>query len=259
MRQGYLNLGLNFFGDHPAKKISLCDLPAPHTLDAEATHVYILQFADFLTALPELNTRITSEDWVATKKFVKENLRNASLISKAYTRILLAHYLSIAPKAVPIIRNDLGKPYLAKPYSAYQFNIAHTKTYFALALTRNASIGIDIETIDPHTDYLGISARFFHSDEHKILLNTPTTAQKDVFFRIWTQKEAWVKTIGAGLSFGLQRFSIDPKVPKIINIEDPRYQADDFFSHLLKLQHAHYLCVTSTKKLEPIQLFQLKL
>lgn len=212
------------------------------------THIYIAELNNYpLPALEQIKNLLPETEFTSTQNFATENLKTNALRTKILTRSILAKHLNLAPKAIPILRKDLEKPKLAPPFNHFDFNIAHTKDYFALALTQNALIGIDIESTNKHTDILGIAKRFFHPEEYQALLTTADP--QDLFFRIWTQKEAFVKAIGKGLSFGLEKFCVDTNHAKILKINTDDYQAEDFYSRLFSLPQHHYVCITSNKPL----------
>ena len=225
-------------------------------LGSKATHVYVADLSqcevpthtEALALLPEA-------EFLSTQKFVTEALKNNALLTKILTRKILAKYLGIEAKAIPIIRAEFEKPHLAPPYQNFEFNLSHTKSYFALAITKDTPIGIDIESINKKTDIMGISKRFFHPEEHEQILKAKN--QEDCFLRIWTQKEALVKAIGSGISFGLENFCVDATNAKVISINHDQHQASDFYSRLITPPKEHYLCVTTKKPLDQLQVFNI--
>jgi len=257
MRQGNFNLGLTYFIDPPVPvtELSLQALPKAQSLTPEAIHVYVLNFNDFLIQAPSLQIYLTATEREHVAQLVTKTLRTRSLIAKAATRLLLGHYLGLAPKKVPLVRKDLTKPTLSSPFNNYQFNLAHSDSYFAFVITLKSSIGIDIEGMHSKTDYLALSARFFHPEEHQTLLRS--VAPEALFFRLWTQKEAWVKMNGRGLSFGLDRFAIDPHSAKLLWVDEPNYCLETVFGMSFALMEQHYASVMSQKPLDAIALFQL--
>ena len=62
------------------------------------------------------------------------------------------------------------------------------------------------------SDALPLAERNFAADEVQWLTSTPPQQQPEVFFRIWTRKEAVLKAVGAGLWIDLHGFSVVPVV-----------------------------------------------
>lgn len=224
------------------------------TLSTHAIDVYTIKLDDVRQHCDEYLKLLPLNEQKDLENFANLNLKQNALLSKALTRLILSKYLNIAPKEIPIIRTHLKKPSLPEELKSYQFNVSHTKTYFALAITKDAIIGIDIEHKNLR-QYQDISQRFFHPKEHESLMNSKN--QEDCFFRIWTQKEAFVKAIGEGLSFDLKKFYVDLNEAKIIHIDDPNYKAETFHSHLMQLPEQHYLCITTTKPLTNLNILPL--
>ncbi len=219
-------------------------------------HVYVANLSELnVPTQAEAEELLPEAEYLSTQKFVTEALKNNAILTKILTRKILAKYLGLHAKAIPIIRAEFEKPHLAPPYQNFQFNLSHTKTYFALAITKDTPIGIDIESMSKKTDILAISKRFFHPEEHEQVLKADN--QEDCFYRIWTQKEALVKAIGSGISFGLENFCVDATNAKVTSINHDQYQATDFYSQLMRLPDEHYLCITTKKSLDQLKIFNI--
>lgn len=94
--------------------------------------------------------------------------------------------------------NDYGKPYLKSNPDIF-FNISHCHE-MAVCTICNSEVGIDVENI--RTYHPRVVKRVFSAKETAILENS---ANKDeMFFRIWTLKESFVKAIGIGISYPMK-------------------------------------------------------
>lgn len=103
--------------------------------------------------------------------------------------------------------NEFGKPFLADNDGIF-FSLSHSGTWAMCAIS-DVPVGCDIEIIKEAD--LKIAKRFFHPDEYEAILALATpesAAQSDMFFRIWTRKESYVKAIGKGLSLPFESFSV---------------------------------------------------
>ena len=105
----------------------------------------------------------------------------------------------------PQIDPALGRPGL-------QFNLSHSRGFAACAVTRDAPIGIDVETVSARRSSLEIAESFFSPAEIAILRMAPPDKQRRTFYRLWTLKEAYIKATGEGLRRRLDSFSfsLDP-------------------------------------------------
>jgi 4'-phosphopantetheinyl transferase len=105
------------------------------------------------------------------------------------------------PDDALIKTDEYGKPYIAN-YPGIHFSVSHTKG--AVVFVREDSpIGIDIEVIKPFEDIDKIAKRHFAPDEYDYCRGNSAR-----FFEIWTKKEAFIKMVGKGLSYGLNKFSV---------------------------------------------------
>jgi 4'-phosphopantetheinyl transferase len=116
--------------------------------------------------------------------------------SHSILREILIHYLGENPR---ILTTDKGKPYLDN-YPQLTFNLSHAKNAAVIALTWETPLGVDIEYIKENQDYLGIAKRFFSAEEYQYL---QSRQQPKDFYTLWTRKEAYLKCIGEGISYGL--------------------------------------------------------
>ena len=101
--------------------------------------------------------------------------------------------------------NDCGKPYLRDRADVF-FNLSHSGNVCMCAVS-DKEVGCDVQQIALAN--LKIAERFFHPDEVKLLNELPADQKNDMFYRIWTLKESFVKTIGKGMSIALSGFSFD--------------------------------------------------
>lgn len=134
-------------------------------------------------------------------------------------RKLVAEKLNIPWNNIRLQRTAKGKPVLAKdslnPYPNFNFNISHQGDYAVLAAEPELQVGIDImKTSFPGR---GSIPEFFHIMKRKFTNKEWETirsfkdewTQLDMFYRNWALKESFIKAIGVGLGFELQRLEFD--------------------------------------------------
>jgi len=78
------------------------------------------------------------------------------------------------------------------------FSLSHRRGVSVIALA-GAQIGVDLEFIDFQVEIDAVAARFFAPDELEALSQRPADARRDLFFWLWTRKEAFVKALGVGI------------------------------------------------------------
>lgn len=94
-----------------------------------------------------------------------------------------------------------GKPFLVNQPNC-QFNVSHSEQRVICGIS-SQPIGVDVEKID--AVYPAISDRCFHEEEQLRLLRAPSKAQ--MFYEIWTRKEAFVKWDGSGMAQSLNEIN----------------------------------------------------
>lgn len=139
---------------------------------------------------------------------IKTDLMSNSEVSD----LAWAHVLQLAEQDLRIPKDSItvkkeahGKPYF-DGYREWQFNISHTSGMIAIAMS-DKPVGIDIERTQKQD--LRIAERFFTSSEYNYINDPQTDEEKSIrLLRIWTEKEAYMKLTGEGMSRSLQSFDV---------------------------------------------------
>ncbi|WP_424217471.1 4'-phosphopantetheinyl transferase family protein (plasmid) [Streptomyces sp. BI20] len=121
-------------------------------------------------------------------------------------RRLLGLYTATSPDKVEFLREPCpgcgephGRPAVGPPPPPLHFSLSHSGTLAMVGLATRP-IGVDVEKL-PGADTVEIASKVLHPDEQAELAATnDDTARRDLFGRIWTRKEAYLKGIGTGLS-----------------------------------------------------------
>jgi 4'-phosphopantetheinyl transferase len=112
-----------------------------------------------------------------------------------------------------IVRNPLGRPELAASAAGRtpSFNLTHTRGFAACVVLDNGPIGIDAEDIRrPVDDIAAMARRCYVPSERALLDALPEPQRTEMFYRLWTLKEAILKATGHGLRIEPDRFAVDP-------------------------------------------------
>lgn len=168
--------------------------------------------------LEEFQGYITPEELASYHTLKLPAVRQARILGQGFKRKILADFLNQSPQSLKFNISDYGKPLLAD--QSLFFNLSHAGDFLVLALSEQRELGVDIECYKK-IDYWPIAKRFFHELEQDQIQNSVNP--EHTFFQLWTYKEAFVKAIGLGLSYGLDRFAVDEKTGRFLSIE-PQYQ-----------------------------------
>jgi 4'-phosphopantetheinyl transferase len=134
----------------------------------------------------------------------------AALAREHLLRLLQSYAGCGLPPSVE--RGEHGKPFVVGEDYPY-FNLSHGGECIALAFSRDHELGIDVENTSQGRRHepLELARRFFAAEESQALARLDADARNAAFMHLWTCKEAVLKAIGHGLSFGLDRlqFALD--------------------------------------------------
>lgn len=105
--------------------------------------------------------------------------------------------------------DENGKPCLPRCPELH-FSLSHSGSY-AMCAAAEKPVGCDIQLAAPRS--LRVAERYFTQEEQaRILTQETEEARQEMFYRIWTLKESFVKCLGLGLRLPLDSFSAYPAV-----------------------------------------------
>ena len=203
---------------------------------------------------------LSNDEQIKADRYRFENLRRRYVIGRATLRNLLGVYLNRAPEALHFAYNDHGKPSLANDDNGLNFNVSHSGEIMLAAFVLNSEIGIDVETVQQDIDYMAIGQRWFSELEHNTLLALPEHERVVAFFRAWSRKEAYVKALGAGLSYPLSRFSVtmDATSPAFLEHPDSLQETKSWQIHDIEISSAYSAAVAIKAARWDIRHYQLE-
>ncbi|MCK4609318.1 MAG: 4'-phosphopantetheinyl transferase superfamily protein [Gammaproteobacteria bacterium] len=196
-------------------------------------HVWLLEIPPAISALNDLWKLLSKVEQKRALRFKFAKHKERFIVVHAYLRQLLANYLARSPEELTFTSNKYGKPALDD--AAISFNISHSGDYALYAFAAGAELGIDIEGVksghETSEDLTPLAERFFSEAEVVALLAVPKAEQNSAFFNGWTRKEAFIKAIGTGLSFPLNKFDVDLRDSGdqlLTAVHDSAYKAEDW-------------------------------
>lgn len=138
-----------------------------------------------------------------------------------------------------------GKPYLIG--SELKFNISHSNAYVACAVG-DGEMGIDVEKTSKAE--LPEIYNFFAPSEIEMINALPQDIQADMFYKIWTLKESYVKKSGDGLYCSFDSFSFDLTGDRICLNENEKTDCESaFISNKLYDNYWYSVCFSSDEEL----------
>jgi 4'-phosphopantetheinyl transferase len=165
--------------------------------------------------LEDFRGYLSQQELQRAAKFINPMHGDRWIAARGYLRYILSQYLDRPPAQIAFSYEAQGKPTI-EGYPI-EFNLSHSRDRAIYGIGTKYPIGIDLEYVHslPAADLVD---RFFSPAEQASFHNLPAEIQQAAFFHAWTQKEAYLKACGTGLSTPLDQIevSIDPHQPAAI-------------------------------------------
>ena len=145
-----------------------------------------------LRALPD--KRLEKIERTKQKKSQLQSISAGLLLEYALCK------LELSGKNVTFLEYADGKPYL-KEYPNLCYNLSHSGKYVALVVDERP-VGIDIEQL--RRGYQKLVKRFFSEEEVRLF---DASWDDELFTKLWTRKESYLKATGYGMRMPLDGFS----------------------------------------------------
>jgi 4'-phosphopantetheinyl transferase len=139
-------------------------------------------------------------------------------VARAAARVVLGDTIRMDPAAVPISRRcehcghtSHGRPVVAAAVPV-SFNVSHSGPLGLIAvLEGDARIGVDLEVVRRRPRLDALAERVLDADAHAAWLRLPDQdARLRAFLEAWTEKEAYLKARGVGITTSLRAVSPAP-------------------------------------------------
>ncbi|MGG1149677.1 4'-phosphopantetheinyl transferase family protein [Bacillus wiedmannii] len=169
-------------------------------------------------------------------------LRREDALRSLLGDVLIRHIVKIkyAKKKICFSKNAFGKPHI-EGMPQFHFNISHSGEWI-VCVTGTCEVGIDIEAIKPIN--LNLMDVIFTDKESKLLLEQEESNRLPMFYNIWTLKEAYIKTLGKGMSIPLNSFDVSEFTNKVVKI---KLGSDPVFLKSINFHPAYKMSVGSFK------------
>jgi 4'-phosphopantetheinyl transferase len=130
-------------------------------------------------------------------------VRERFISSRIVLRRILGALLCVQPANLRFEIDEHGKPTLATPHQHCHFNLSHSDSALLVGTSMSARVGVDIEVPRSIPRAQQLSNRVFTADERLLLSQASEiseAARDEMFLRIWTRKEAYLKCRGDGFT-----------------------------------------------------------
>lgn len=153
---------------------------------------------------------LSREELARAQKFRSKTGYREYIVTRGLLRQALSSVAGLDLAGVDFMYGEHGKPYLDARVSGggVSFNVSHSHGLALVALAPGGRLGVDLEKIRPEVEWRDLAGRYFSKAEYRALDGRPEEDGRKAFFACWTRKEAFVKALGAGVSYGLEGFDV---------------------------------------------------
>lgn len=145
------------------------------------------------------------------RRFVVRGARRRYALCRAALRINLCQRLGCSNSELSFGYLEHGKPFAmvnGRPAAA-NFNVSHSGWHGLIGFAEGPGFGVDLEMRRPNRDFDGIGSRVYGPREQRALADSgPEKAE--LFYRLWSLKEALIKALGTGFALSPARFEVPP-------------------------------------------------
>ena len=144
---------------------------------------------------------LSNDEILKASRFLHPKDRDSFISRRTALRILLSRYTDIPASEIEFIAGKNKKPELRSESNKIRFNVSHSGELILIAIS-DTEIGIDIERIETGFNYSDIAKHSF--SEQEISRIEQAADSRDLFFKLWTRKEALAKASSKGLDDDLK-------------------------------------------------------
>ena len=185
-------------------------------------------------------------DWRKEKlsRLKNPSVRAESLSAGLLLRYAIVHELGGEFGEYDIEAGPQGKPHF-KNIEGAEFNISHSGDFVAAVISRYP-IGIDIE-VKSDTKFR-VTKRMFSEQEQKRVFESDDPDRE--FRAVWTEKEAYLKCTGEGISVALKSFYKDMETSEIMRETDGEFKGTGCYVTTLKPEGEDYCLSVCSKDIK---------
>lgn len=159
-------------------------------------HVWRLQISQNLTLLTDLQALLDNTEKERARQYHHQKDTARFILARGTLRCLLGRYLDQRPDGLQLALGPSKKPFIqnAGP-DGIHYNMSHSGDWILIAVA-NSEVGIDLEKADPNFKFGEILESCFSLLE---IRNMASNAQERDCYKLWTRKEALLKSTGKGI------------------------------------------------------------
>ena len=148
------------------------------------------------------------------RRFRSVRARREFVLCRAALRVSLAERLGCDCRQLSFGYREHGKPYARISGTSLDtaFNVSHSGRHGLIALAGHGCVGVDVEERAAHRDMDGMGALVYGPAERRLLRHAAGRDKAQLFYRLWSLKEALIKALGTGFSLNPSGFELPEPV-----------------------------------------------
>ena len=167
---------------------------------------------------PDAEREAKAADWLDAgdharrQRFLHARPRREFSLCRAALRELLCRQLDCGNTDLSLDTREHGKPFARLRGTPVRlgFNVSHSGRHGLIALAEDRRVGVDVEERASRHDLDGEIRTVFAPAERRELAAAGGGRKLELFFLLWTLKEALIKALGSGFSLDTASFEIPP-------------------------------------------------
>lgn len=183
----------------------------PQQPQAPEVVLWLMHLPTAESAAWRLHPFLNSSESARARAFSGPALGEFYAASVVFRRSVLGALLNLPPAEVCFeFLPGSHKPRLASSQNPadWRFNLSHSGECAVLGLVQGRAVGVDLERMRGAVNWRGVAQTAFSVSEQRTLFAVPPIQRPDLFYLIWTAKEAYLKACGLGLGTSLEKVSI---------------------------------------------------
>lgn len=182
------------------------------------------------------------------ERYLQLKDRNRFIISRSLLKYVLAKETGLDISKIQFEKSSSHKPYLPSDLLVF-FNVSHTGNYAVIAVG-DCEMGVDLEFIDNQFDFTEIIPNVFNDSEIHLIRTSKDPIIS--FYKLWTRKEAIVKSIGKGIDDDFIIIPATDGLHKVSSLLMNGYSSINVFSFNLNADYVGALALTENMILKNI-------
>ena len=153
---------------------------------------------------------LDDEEGARWRRFLSERARRDFALCRAVLRVSLCERLGCENPTLSFGYGEHGKPFAKVDgvRAEIGFNVSHSGRHGLIAIAAHDYLGVDVEERVAQRDLEGIGSLVYGPVERQLLAAAAGRVKVDLFYRLWSMKEALIKAVGAGFSLSPSRFEV---------------------------------------------------